>query len=257
MATRYIKLFETETNRQTYERSVNYQEPYGSGVVETSRAYYNAIMSDTNGIKYRPKNYIQATGYSSYALTPITGKSTDLIKIGFTITTRKSTGWCWIIGYLNSESDRFGLYLRNSSAYRWTVDFWRGGSGSSRKYADEGVAAPTTNVRYDFIVGNPSLSESNVGYAYNAANNTTIISETSINTTTSSQRYCVSENRSAKSGNVIRYYYVQIYKQQNGAKVLVLDWIPVQRVSDNVYGFYDNITKNFYPSNGGSAFSGG
>lgn len=186
--------------------------------------------------------------------TPITGKSTDLIEIGFTITSRSSTNWCWLIGYYTNESDRFGIYPRRNSENTFTIDFWRGNSGSSRKYS---TLVSTVNKRFDLVVGNPSLTATNQGYAYDIASKTTLIaSGTAINTTTSSLKYTVSENRSGKANNRVRYYYVKIYKQANGVKTLVLDWIPVQRISDSVWGFYDRITHNFYPSKGSEQFTG-
>lgn len=210
---------------------------------------------DNDDVEYRVKNYVTATGYSSYATTPITGKSTDIIEFAFNITTKKSTNWCWLIGYYTSESNRFGVYPRSNANNTFTIDFWRGSSGSSRKTTS---ITSTTNKRFNMVVGNPSPTATNQAYAYDIASKTTLVpSGTAINTTTSSLKYVVSENRSSKSGNVVRFYYVKIYKQANGVKTLVLDWIPVQRVSDNVWGFYDTITKNFYPSEGSAQFSGG
>ncbi len=216
----------------------------------------NPMVFDANGNIYWLKNYVQARGYYSYATTPIKAKSTDLIKIGFTVTSRPDTGWCFLIGYYNTESNRFGIYMKSSS-YRWTFDFWRGGNGSSRKYADTSIAAPALNKRYDLIVGNPSLTSSTEAYAYDAASDTVLIpSGTTINNTTSSNSYIISENRSGKAGYVTRYYYVKIYKQENGEKVLKFDAIPVQRDSDDVWGFYDKLTNTFYPSNGTEQFTG-
>lgn len=215
----------------------------------------NTVVTDNNGEDYNIKNFVAARGYYSYAVTPITGKSTDIIEIGFTITSRSSTNWCWLIGYHTSESNRFGIYPRRNADNTFTIDFWRGNSGSSRKYS---TLVSTVNKRFDLVVGNPSLTATNQGYAYDTASKTTLVaSGTSINTTTSSLKYTVSESRSGKANNRVRYYYVKIYKQANGAKTLVLDWIPVQRISDGVWGFYDRITKNFYPSEGSEQFTGG
>ena len=216
----------------------------------------NPMVFDANGNIYWLKNYVQSRGYYSYATTPIKAKSTDLIKMGFTVTSRPSTDYCFLIGYYNSESNRFGIYMRTSS-YRWSFDFWRGNNSSSRKHADASIAAPALNKRYDLIVGNPSLTSSTEAYAYDAASDTVLIpSGTTINNTTSSNSYIISENRSGKAGYVTRYYYVKIYKQENGEKVLKFDAIPVQRDSDDVWGFYDKLTNTFYPSNGTEQFTG-
>lgn len=215
----------------------------------------NTTVYDNDDVEYRIKNYVTATGYSSFATTPITGKSTDIIETSFMITTRKSTNYCWLIGYYTSESNRFGIYPRVNANNTFSVDFWRGSSGSSRKSTS---VVSTTNKRFNLVVGNPSPTATNQAYAYDMASKTTLVaSGTTINTTTSTLKYVVSENRSSKSGNVVRFYYIKIYKQASGTKTLVLDWIPVQRVSDSKWGFYDKITKNFYPSEGSAQFSGG
>lgn len=225
--------------------SVDIYKAYcGTDVVwEKTKTVYDNDLNE-----YQVKNYIQAKGYYSYAVTPITGKSTDLIEIGLMVTSRPSNSWCWLIGYSVSESNRFGIYMRNSSGYKWTIDFWRGSKTISRQIT---TITPSLNKRYDFVIGNPSSTATNRGYAYDIANNVTLVeSGTEINSTTSTAYYTVSESRSGKANYVTRYYYVKIYKQANGVKTLVLDWIPVQRVSDGVWGFYDKITKNFYPSEG-------
>ena len=215
----------------------------------------STTVFDNDNVEYRVKNYITAKGYSSFATTPITGKSTDLIEIGFTITTRVSTNYCWIIGYYTSESNRFGIYPRTSSSNTFTIDFWRGSGSSSRKTTS---VTSTTNKRFNLVVGNPSPTAANQGYAYDVSSKTTLVtSGTTINTTTSSLKYVVSENRSGKANNIVNYDYIRIYKQNNGEKTLALYWIPVQRVSDDVWGFYDMVTKNFHPSEGSAQFTGG
>lgn len=213
---------------------------------------------DNDQNEYIVKKYVTAKGYYSFATTPITGKSTDLIEIGVMVNRRTTTGWSWLLGYSVSESNRFGIYWRDSgSGYKWIFDFWRGKNTSSRKTT---TVVPSLNKRYDLIVGNTSLTETNTVYAYNITDDVVLIPEgTTINTTTSSACYVVSESRSNKPNYVTRYYYLKIYKQEVSGepKVLVLDWIPVQKVSDGTWGFYDRITHNFYPSEGSEQFTGG
>ena len=81
MATRYIKLFETEANRQTYEHSANYQEPYSSGVVDTESAYYNKLDSSVSEI-YRACAYIENPS-TAYINTGIKGSGSQRIECEF------------------------------------------------------------------------------------------------------------------------------------------------------------------------------
>ncbi len=214
------------------------------------------LVYDNDQNAYAIRNYVTAKGYYSFATTPITGKSTDLLELGVTITARTTEGYCWLVGYYSSESNRFGIYIRHTSN-RWTFDFWRGNKGNSRIKTS---VTPALNRRYDLVVGNTSLTETNTAYAYDSVGNTTMVTEgTVIDTTTSSLHYILSENRSGKPNTIANYYYLKIYKQEVSGepKVLVLDWIPVQSVSDGTWGFYDRITHNFYPSEGTEEFTGG
>jgi hypothetical protein len=215
----------------------------------------STTVFDNDNVEYKVKNYITAKGYSSFATTPLTGASTDVIELGFTITTRVSTNYCWLIGYYVNESDRFGIYPRTGSANTFTIDFWRGSNSTSRKTTS---LVSTTKKRFNLVVGNPTSTATNRGYAYDTESKTTLVASSNIvNTTTSSAKYVVSENRSSKANNVVNYDYIKIYKRVSDVKTLSLYWIPVQRVSDDVWGFYDVITKNFYPSEGSAQFTGG
>lgn len=214
------------------------------------------VVRDINDNIYYLKEYVGARGYYSYVDTGIKGNSTDVIKVSVMTTSRPSTGWCWLIGYQTSESNRFGIYHRGSdNKYRFIVDFWRGNSGNSRKYSD---VYPNLNQRYDLVVGNDTLNTTNKGFMYDERSNVFIFPKyQSINTTSSNDTYCVSEYRAQKANYYNRYYNIEIYKEINNKKVLVLHYIPTQRVEDGVYGFFDTVTKTFHPSQGDQKFTGG
>ena len=214
------------------------------------------VVRDINDNIYYLKEYVGARGYYSYVDTGIKGASTDVIKISVMTTSRPSTGWCWLIGYQKSESDRFGIYHRGSdNQYRFIVDFWRGNSGISRHYSN---VYPYLNRRYDLVVGNDTLDTTNKGFMYDERSNVFILPKyRTINTSSSNDSYCVSENRAPKAHYYNRYYNVEIYKEINNKKVLVLHYIPTQRVEDGIYGFFDTVTKTFHPSQGSEQFTGG
>lgn len=212
------------------------------------------VVRDSNDNLYYIKDYIQARGYYSYADTEINGNSTDMLKISLMVTSRPSTGWCWLIGYQNSESDRFGIYNRGSSSgYVWRVDFWRGSNTSNRRASDDYAY---TGRRYDLVLGNPSTTQNNLSYMIDTRSNTEILPLDDINPRSSSATYIVSENRGGKANYYVRFYNLEIYKQRSGKKVLVLHWIPSQRCSDGVWGFFDLVSKTFHPSEGTEQFTG-
>lgn len=212
------------------------------------------VIADAEDNIYFLKNYVGVRGYYSFADTGIKGTSNDLIKMDIMVTSRPSISYCWLIGYSYSESNRFGVYWRNSgSGYKWCVDFWRG-SGTSNRRAS--TIVPNLNQRYDLIVGNPSTTQNNLSYMEDKRTNTVIFPEAEISPISSSMSYIVSENRSSKANYYVRWYNLEIYKTMSGKKELVLHWIPVQRCSDGVWGFFDKVKEDFHSSQGTEQFTG-
>lgn len=212
------------------------------------------VIADANDNIYYLKNYVVARGYYSYANTGIKGNSNDLLKVDIMVTSRPSTSYCWLIGYSSSEKDRFGIYWRNSgSGYKWCVDFWRGSGYSNRRAS---TIYPNLNQRYDLIVGNPSTTQNNLSYMEDKRTNTVIFPEAEISPIGSNTTYYVSEFRDTKGNYYVRWYNLEIYKTMSGKKELVLHWIPVQRCSDGVWGFFDKVKEDFHSSEGREEFTG-
>ena len=115
MATRYIKLFETEANRQTYEHSANYQEPYSSGVVDTESAYYNKLDSSVSEI-YRACAYIENPS-TAYINTGIKGSGSQRIECEF-MPMKQSTEWNCVYGArtgAGTQHDGIYIYSNNTA----------------------------------------------------------------------------------------------------------------------------------------------
>ena len=113
------------------------------------------------------------------------------------------------------------------------------------------------NKKYNIVVGNDTLDRSNVGFLYEELDDTYIFPKyQSIDTTSSNATYIVSENRSTKADYYVRWYNLEIYKTMRGKKELVLHWIPVQRCSDGVWGFFDKVKEDFHSSEGTEQFTG-
>ena len=212
------------------------------------------VIADADDNIYYLKDYVVARGYYSFADTGIKGNSNDLLKMSLMVTSRPSTSYCWLIGYSYSETNRFGIYWKNSgNGFKWCVDFWRGSGYSNRRAS---TIYPNPNQRYDLIVGNPSTTQNNLSYMEDIRTNTVIFPEAEINPIGSSMSYVVSENRSSKANYYVRWYNLEIYKTMSGKKELVLHWIPVQRCSDGVWGFFDKVKEDFHSSEGTEEFTG-
>ena len=248
----YIPMYQISTDTYGLWDRVNeefYTSPNGVKFTGGER-----VIADAEDNIYYLKNYVVARGYYSYANTGIKGNSNDLLKVDIMVTSRPSTSYCWLIGYSSSEKDRFGIYWRNSgSGYKWCVDFWRGSGYSNRRAS---TIYPNLNQRYDLIVGNPSTTQNNLSYMEDKRTNTIIFPEAEISPIGSNTTYYVSEFRDTKGNYYVRWYNLEIYKTMSGKKELVLHWIPVQRCSDGVWGFFDKVKEDFHSSEGREEFTG-
>ena len=248
----FIPMYQISTDTYGLWDRVNeefYTSPNGVKFIGGER-----VIADADDNIYYLKDYVVARGYYSFADTGIKGNSNDLLKMSLMVTSRPSTSYCWLIGYSYSETNRFGIYWKNSgNGFKWCVDFWRGSGYSNRRAS---TIYPNPNQRYDLIVGNPSTTQNNLSYMEDIRTNTVIFPEAEINPIGSSMSYVVSENRSSKANYYVRWYNLEIYKTMSGKKELVLHWIPVQRCSDGVWGFFDKVKEDFHSSEGTEEFTG-
>ena len=240
MATRYIKLFETETNRQTYEHSANYQEPYSSGVVATESAYYNKLDGSVSEI-YRACAYIENPS-TAYINTGIKGSGSQRIECEF-MPMKQSTEWNCVYGArtgAGTQHDGIYIYSNTSTNNVGYVGYNNTSTNNlASAYASLGVVHKVIQNGGTFTLdGNSITSYTNASftcptatiYIFNGNNNGTL----------------------ANYYGYIRLYSFKIYNNNQ----LVRDFIPVQRIEDSLYGLYDNVSKQFFTSPNNVKFIG-
>ena len=241
MATRYIKLFETEANRQTYEHSANYQEPYSSGVVDTESAYYNKLDSSVSEI-YRACAYIENPS-TAYINTGIKGSGSQRIECEFMPMKQTTAEYNCVYGARTSAGKTHdGIYIySNTSANNVGYVGYNNTSTNNlaSAYASLGVVHKVIQNGGTFTLdGNLITSYTNASF-----------------TCTNATIYIFNGNN---NGTLATYYgYIRLYsfKIYNNNQ-LVRDFIPVQRIEDSKYGLYDKITKAFFTSPNNVQFIG-
>ena len=219
--TRYIKLFETETNRQTYERSVNYQEPYSSGVIETQSAYYEVSKECVR------LNYITATSGRIYlGITPKTANIDCEMKFKHTTTTKQQRfigGPC-----TNSNYNSYDVYVNGSSYYAYSF-------GTKYRWVSTGKGLNSSQLLLQIDLSTHYLGSRQIKISTVSGTSIYSAALTSIDNTSYA-------NDAGKSELYIDYktlYYLKLWE----GGVLVRDFVPV-RLYDTI-GLLDLVTNQF------------
>lgn len=240
MATRYIKLFETEANRQTYEHSANYQEPYSSGVVDTRNAYYNKLDNSVSEI-YRACAYIENPS-TAYIDTGIKGSGSQRIECEF-MPMKQSTEWNCVYGARTGAGTQHdGIYIYSNTTTN-NVGYVGYNNTSTNNlasaYASLGVVHKVIQDEGNFMLdGNTIKQHTNASFTCPTA---TI--------------YIFNGNNNGTLANYYGYIRLYSFKIYNDG-VCVRDFIPVQRIEDSLYGLYDNVSKQFFTSPNNVKFIG-
>lgn len=189
------------------------------------------IIEDVDGVKYRIKNYIACTGTVQKYITLRTFTSTNSIEFqvykaqntAAWVGTRTGTAaknYFAIAGYGGGINLNFGV----SSPVR-IINGVSNNAVHTIKYSNKQIFLDGTKV-YD-------------------CPNTTVTTTTAITLGKVNGRSEVCKDR---------FHY---FKWWDANDELVYDLIPVQRISDSVWGFFDKVSMTFKPSNGTEQFTGG
>ena len=194
---------------------------------------------ESAGGDYTFLNYITATG-TQYIETGLSGPARW---VGAGQATSESTGSKCILGALTSSGNA-SVYLASrfgSSAdaknKRWTID---GASGATS-------VSGLTYAKYD------------IDYQENTFTGTINAESTSRTNTDTFTTWFIGCSRGISGGVTVNYPFVgNIYRQQAYQNnVLVGDFIPATRNSDNVVGMYDMVSGTFYTNAGTGDFTAG
>ena len=186
--------------------------------------------------EYQQVEYIESTG-------------TQYIDSGVPLKSGLKTIVDWIYADADSGNSYTGGHI-GSPGNRWLI-----GSQRVGKYY---FAVGATNVQTEFQIGNRDVIE-----AYWENKNSYIIVNSVKSTIIKGENYALSEepsytfymgavnrNGSASSKSKLTIYNWKFYQDD----VLIRDFMPCYRKSDNVIGMYDLVTGTFYTNNGTGTF---
>lgn len=188
---------------------------------------------DTDGIVYYIKNYISHSASSAYINT---GVSTNII-------TRVS-------GKFNNSTYKHGANYLGSRGGNYNRNMIE--QGNTKLNFAWHTSASTTAVN----CSNTGEKEFDFTQSSVTFNGTTVSRTGGTLTTTYSYYVCASNNSNKVNlcTENVKWYYLKIYGEND---TLIRDYIPVQRVTDSVWGFFDLVNNIFYSSANSYSFSGG
>ena len=241
MATRYIKLFETETQYNAFRSGATYVEPHGSGIVETRAAHYSQLSNDEVQ-EYTPCQYIQNTS-DSYINTGVKGDGSQRIECVFMPIT-KNTGWNCVYGARDNAGVNDNIYIySNTDSKNYTKQGYVGYYNTTNNSLT--VASPSLNVKHTFIQNRGTFT----------LDGATVKTYTNATFTSTANTFIFDGSNNNTRGNykgLFRLYSFKMYINN----ILVRDFIPVKRNSDNKFGLYDLVNRTYYTSASSNAFAG-
>ena len=235
--TKYLKLYNTDTERTSFESSVNYEEPYTGRIKNTTNIFYN--KSDRHGGQILPYDaeieYLESTG-TQYIDTDII--LTKNFQIEMNAAFIYKSGFQVLIGsYVNSSIYGTPLGI-NGNGYPYI----QVGDGNSYVYF-------TSSVDYVDSVMRLWVAEGNGSTQYLTYNGTTKSKAITGDLPTITM-YLFARSNTSGAGN---YTYAKIGKTSitiNG--VLVRNFIPV-RVGQVGY-MYDKVSGQLFGNSGTGNF---
>ena len=188
------------------------------------------ILTDANGIQYRQKNYVNVNS-TKYISTGIAPDAQDSWEAKYYFNSGRNYAWGAWTGGGTTFNNAYGINASGSTIYF--------------NYAD---TQTSYNVSYDnkiFVL----KANKNIFYV-----NGNIIGQVTETTgETASRNFLIGNYNGSSYAGSGKIYYFKYWQHD----VLVRDYIPVQRISDNVYGLFDKVRKVFQTSAGSAAFTGG
>lgn len=228
----YLHLFDEEQEQTAHINSAQYREPYFAGVNATYKAHYNhynykKVDFDT----YKPMHYVENTSkQQAYIKTDYYPNNNTRLIIKAQINAHNSYGnWPFLFdAHTKMVSNEFGM-LFNKGTTNLHVRF---GSTSTS----------VSNITY----GNTYILElSQNGLYVNNEFQRPLTQQTAFTCPVPLLLGCGYNNNSTaidlNYSTSYKLYWCKIYE----SGVLVRDYVPVKRISDNKYGIYDQVNNKF------------
>lgn len=171
--------------------------------------------------EYTKLDYIQSNG-NQYINTGVSGDSDIKIVTEFAVTKINSSGTTFVFGSQGTDSVRYTLGITSSGAFR-------------SDYGSEMTSGPAVTLNKKYTI----TKDKNV-----CTIDGTAVTSTAKTFTGTTNIYLFGRSYSSLSCSSIRMYSCKIYKNN----VLVRDFIPVKRKSDNMIGLFESCENKFYCS---------
>ena len=196
----------------------------------------NEIIEDKDGVQYYIKNYINVSNNQRYVCT-FNPKGNDSWEGKFHF---NGTGRQDILGAWNSQGQRqFGFMGVDNNQMRFLYNTQTIYTSGYNIYGNKTFTLKTNkNKFYIYDSNNTLMYQSSATYV---SDNHPV------------RYFGIGHLEGSVYASDAKMYYFKYWQ----GDTLIFDFIPVQRISDNVYGLYDKITNVFYQSNGGTEFTGG
>ena len=191
---------------------------------------YDIIGTRPIVLPYIPLEYISTTG-TQWIDSGVVCKSSLTSKVKFSTT--KHSGGAYFGNNTERESDNFRMFTAGTGT--WYLDF---GSGEGYNRISGGSAS--INTVYEVEFGNR--------YIKNLVTDNNIISSSAVSSFSKGWNFLLS-----RYSESITIYYCKIYDND----VLIRDFIPAKRKSDNAIGMYDKETETFFTNAGTGEFIAG
>ena len=230
----YLHLFDEEEEQTAHINSAQYREPYFAGVNATYKAHYNHYnYKKVNFDTYKPMHYVEnPSNQKAYINTNYYPNNNTKLILKAQINLSQSVGdWPMIFeAHKTFETQMFRLCIPKSTG-NCSYGFGNNKQAATTKYIYSGntyIIELSQNGLY--------VNEQKV---YNTPQQAAFTCPTPLllgcgyaNTTTSPE---------LNFSMAYKLYWCKIYE----SGLLVRDYVPVKRISDNKYGVYDQVNNTF------------
>lgn len=199
------------------------------------------VIADSNDNIYYIKNYIVTQQSAKYLNIGIYPKETDYFETKIYLPT---TGRNYACGaWSSNNSNMYGLQFV-SATQRFVYD-------TTTKYLSAAYGSKTNTYKEYFDFNTNTMHF----YIYNSSGTQLYHGSTPKESGTSSKYFLIGDFNGSSYGSTsgTRFYYFKYWRNAE----LIRDYIPVQRCSDGVWGFFDKTRNLFQGSSGSQPFTGG
>ena len=241
--------FWSNTNGNT---TASYPLVETGSILEAKKRIYQFMSSgEVLPPQYQKVDYLESTGYNARIDTGVAGNDTAL-KFIFDAMVIDSAQYNALFGNYNGEDKSCWRIIQYSDSlttrsFIFTAGNRPAGSSSSAPVIKQGGGVPNTLVHFEMEYGKCT------GTSEDFSRTTTA---TDVSAEMSTRNIAIGSMSSVATGSTVRKRFYHYFKIKRG-NILIRNYIPCYRKSDNLAGFYDTVNYTFNPSIGSVNFVAG